>query len=187
MRSASSCAWPARKIHGLMQTKEYAEEMLRIPGPDGKSRDDEEIARRVQVRLRRQAILTRTNSTPVMLSWILGEAVLRHRVGTATVTARQLDHINELGQLRNISVRVIPFEAGLHQGVATGPFARLRFADNSEPPTVYTDGFMGALLMSKPAEVRRFDAAITGMRSCALDEQKSRDLIHRVAKEHLHA
>jgi len=180
-------AYETDRVHGLMQTEDYAREMVRIPGLDGRLRDDEEVARRVQVRLRRQAILTRTSPAPVKLHWILGEAALRHRVGTAAMTARQLDHINEHGELPNVSVRVIPFEVGLHQGVAAGPFARLRFADNTEPPTVYADGFLGILLMSKPAEVRRFDVVITGMRSCALDEQKSRDLIHRIAKEHLRA
>lgn len=180
-------AYEAERVHGLMQTQEYAWEMLRMPGPDGKPRNDEEIARRVQVRLRRQAILTRANPAPVQMYWILGEAVLRRRVGTTTVIARQLDHINELGELTNITVRVIPFEAGLHQGVNSGPFARLRFAAGGEPATVYADGFMGSLLMSKPEQVSRFDAAITGMRSCALDNRKSRDLIHQIAKEHLRA
>jgi len=179
-------AYEAERVHGLYQTSEYAFEMLRMPGPDGKPRNDEEVARRVQVRLRRQAILTRANPAPVSMHWIVGEAVLRRRVGTATVTARQLDHINVLGELPNITVQVIPFEAGLHQGLNSGPFARLRFPDNTEPPTIYADGFMGHLLISKPEQVSRFDAAITGMRSSALDKQKSRDLIHRIAKEHLH-
>lgn len=180
-------AYEGERVHGLWQTGEYAWEILRIPGPDGSPRNEDEIARRVQVRLRRQSILTRTSPAPVNMRWLVGEGAFRRRVGNAAVTTRQLDHINQLGELPHITVQVIPFEAGLHQGIDSGPFARLRFPDNTEPPTVYADGFMGNLLISKAEQVARFDAAITGMRSCALDEQKSRDLIHRVAKEHLRA
>lgn len=180
-------AYESDRVHGLMQTDDYAREMLRIPGPGGKTRDADEIDRRLQVRLRRQAILTRTTPAPVRLDWILGEAVLRRRAGSPTVTARQLDRINELGELDHICIQVVPFDAGLHQGIVSGPFARLRFDDDYEPPTVYADGFMGNLLINKPEQVNRYNGVITAMRSVALDAQKSRDVIHRTAKEHLRA
>jgi len=180
-------AYEADRVHGLMQTNEYALELLRIPGPDGKIRTADEIDRRLQVRLRRQAVLTRGAPRPARLDWILGEAVLRRRAGTPSVAARQLDRINELGELSNICVQVIPFEAGLHQGIVSGPFARLRFADDYEPPTVYADGFMGNLLINKPEQVDRYNGVITAIRSLALDAQRSRDLIHRIAKEHVRA
>ncbi|MFY1674003.1 helix-turn-helix domain-containing protein [Plantactinospora sp. WMMB334] len=175
-------AYESERVHGLLQTEEYAREMLRVPGFDGRVRDDAEIERRVQVRMRRQEILRR-EMDPTRLEWIVGESVLRRYAAGPDVMARQLSHINELGELSNVSISVVPFEAGTHQGIVTGPFAMLRFANSAEPPTVYVDGFMGHLLINKAAEIERFDSAITAIRNCALGETASRDLIHQSVKE----
>ncbi|MCQ8192260.1 Scr1 family TA system antitoxin-like transcriptional regulator [Streptomyces rugosispiralis] len=57
-------------------------------------------------------------------------------------TAEQLRRLLEMSELPNVTVRVVPFEAGLHLGVLPGPFITLRFPLNAdavetEPPTVY--------------------------------------------------
>jgi hypothetical protein len=59
--------------------------------------------------------------------------------------------------LPNVTLRVVPFSAGLHHGVMSGPFVILRFPPNgdgrdSEPATIYIDGFTGALYLDKPAK-----------------------------------
>jgi hypothetical protein len=48
----------------------------------------------------------------------------------------------------------MPFSAGLHLGIMSGPFEILRFPLNgdgraSEPPTVYVDGLTGDLYLDK--------------------------------------
>ena len=48
-----------------------------------------------------------------------------------------------------------PFSAGLYPGVMSNPFVILRFSVNgdgreSEPATIYTDGFTGALYLDNP-------------------------------------
>ncbi|MEV6349603.1 DUF5753 domain-containing protein [Actinoplanes sp. NPDC051851] len=182
--AARITAYEESRVHGLVQTKEYARELLLFPGLDGHERDPAEIDRRVEVRLKRQGILTRSDPAPTRVELLLGETALQRPVGGRAVMARQLNYINELGDLPNVTIRVIPLAAGLHQGVATGPFSMLRFADNTEPPTAYFDGFLGHSLLNKPELVDRLDGVISGIRSCALDEQPSRELIHRVAKEH---
>lgn len=57
-------------------------------------------------------------------------------------------------------LRVMPFSAGLHAGAMSGPFVILRFLRDgdsieSEPATVYVDGFTGALYLDNPHEVER--------------------------------
>ncbi|ROO59578.1 hypothetical protein EDC02_1378 [Micromonospora sp. Llam0] len=175
-------AYEAERVHGLLQTEDYAREMLRIPGTDGRIRDNAEIERRVQVRMRRQEVLTR-DVEPTHMEWIVGQSVLLRPTASPAVMAKQLLHIITLSELPNVSVCVVPFDAGLHQGIVTGPFAMLRFADNSEPPTVYVDGFMGHLLVNKPAEVDRFESVITAIRSCALNKTASKKIIHQRANE----
>ncbi|MGW2107955.1 Scr1 family TA system antitoxin-like transcriptional regulator [Streptomyces sp. NPDC001948] len=80
----------------------------------------------------------------------------------------------------------VPFAAGFHLGVLSGAFGVLRFPRNrhgseSEPPTVYADGFTGDLYLDKPAEVARYNAAFADICTKASDEQASRRLISEVA------
>lgn len=181
--AASVFAYEGERVHGLMQTAEYAREIVRNSAADDREPSPAEVERRVELRMRRQDILTRDDRPPAELVWVLGEAVLRRVIGSPKVMARQLDHINERGELPNVTVQVVPFDVGAHDGIHTGPFAILRFFDDIEPPTAYMDNFMGHLLTHKAPDVARFDTAAAAIRRCALDEQASRDVIHATAKE----
>ena len=81
--------------------------------------------------------------------------------------AEQLDHLAVVSELPNVSLRVAPFSAGAHPGVMTGPFVILQFpvtedGADSEPATVYKDGFTGALYLDKALEVERYAARRSG-------------------------
>ena len=83
---------------------------------------------------------------------------------------------------------VVPFSAGLHSGMMSGPFVILRFPLNgdgkeSEPATVYVDGFTGALYLDKPGEVKLYAQAFGGIWDACLDETASQDLFHHAAEE----
>ena len=98
---------------------------------------------------------------------VLNESILRRPVGGREVMAAQLDALAEAASLPNVSLRVVPFSAGRHHGMMTGPFEILRFPVNgdgqdSEPPTVYVDGFTGDLYLDKPAEVERYSRRLRG-------------------------
>ena len=100
----------------------------------------------------------------------------------------QLARLAEVSELANVSLRVVPFSAGLHPGLMSGPFVILRFPLNgdgreSEPATVYMDGFTGALYLDKPGEVERYAQAFSGIWDAGQDEAASRDLIHHAAEE----
>ena len=80
----------------------------------------------------------------------------------------QVTRLAEVSGLPNVSLRVVPFSAGLHPGLMSGPFVVLRFPLNgdgreSEPATVYMDGFTGALYLDKPGEVERYAQAFGGI------------------------
>jgi transcriptional regulator with XRE-family HTH domain len=86
--SAASLAWyEPELIPGLLQTADYTRTLIR--GSDPAVHDDE-VERRVQVRLARQALLTRATRPPV-LEVVLNEAVLRRPVGGRDVLLSQLD------------------------------------------------------------------------------------------------
>ena len=169
---------------GLLQAENYARAVIRADNPD---EDDAKIEQRVQVRMARQTLLTRFTDPPV-LHVVLNEAILRRPVGGPTVMARQLERLLEIDGLPTVSIRVVPFPAGLHRGVLSGPFVILRFPLNAnggetEPAIVYVDGLTGALYLDKPHEIDRYDTTFINIWESALDEAASHELITQVIRE----
>ncbi|MGH3795225.1 MAG: helix-turn-helix domain-containing protein [Pseudonocardiaceae bacterium] len=169
---------------GLLQTEDYARTVIRADNPGV---DDAEIERRVSVRMARQTLLTRVTAPP-LLDIVLNEAILHRPIGGPAVMVRQLDRLVEAVVLPTVSIRVLPFGAGLHHGIMSGPFVILRFPLNgngqeTEPPTVFVESLTGALYLDKPHEIERYDAAFSNIRESSLDEPASQQLITRVARE----
>ncbi|MGW7293507.1 helix-turn-helix domain-containing protein [Streptomyces xiamenensis] len=169
-------------VPGLLQTEEYAAVVMRAHNP---STSPEEVERRVTLRKERQVLLTRMVAAPV-LRIVLNESVLRRPVGSGTVMAKQVGHIVEVSELPNVAVRVMPFSAGWHVGALTGQFTILRFpvngdAKESEPPTVFVEGFTGELYLDKSSEVDRYTSAFADMWNTSMDEQESLHLLSDVA------
>ncbi|WP_052848098.1 helix-turn-helix domain-containing protein [Streptomyces avicenniae] len=169
-------------IPGLLQTESYANAII---GTHIRGISNEELEGRVRLRIERQTILTR-KTKPLSLRMALSETVLRRPIGGADIMAHQLAHLVYITELGNITFRVVPLAAGAHDGVVTGPFNILRFplsADGrqTEPTTIYADGYTGGLYLDKPSEVEQYDCAFQGIWDAALDEQASRELIAEVA------
>jgi transcriptional regulator with XRE-family HTH domain len=171
-------------VPGLLQIEDYTRTVIQVGNPD---MAEAEIERRVSVRMARQALLTRVTAPPVF-NIVLNEAILHRPIGGPVVMVRQLERLVEANALPTVSIRVLPFAAGPHHGLISGPFVMLRFPVNSngqetEPPTVYVEGFTGALYLDKPHEVERYTAAFTDIWESALGKTDSDDLITRVARE----
>jgi transcriptional regulator with XRE-family HTH domain len=181
--SASQLCWYASKlVPGLLQTEDYARTVIR---PGGWS--EEEVERRVHVRIARQALLTRVTAAPTV-KVAFGEAVLRCPVGGEEVMAGQLERLMEVMNYPNVSIRVVQFEAGLHPGLHCGPFVMMRFPTvgdgrETEPPTVYKEGLTGALYLDKPQEIASYDAAFDAIWTAAASEARSMSLLHEAARE----
>lgn len=176
--------YEAELVPGLLQAEDYALALIRAYDP---GLSDDEVERRVHVRMARQALLTRVTEPPA-LRVLLNEAILHRPVGGENVMAAQLSRLVEVSQLPNVSVRVMPFSAGLHAGIMSGPFVMLRFPANgngqeTEPPTIYVEGFTGDLYLDKPHEIERYDTAFTEMWNAASDERASTALINQAARE----
>ncbi len=183
--AATRFSWyESELVPGLLQTEDYAGNVIKADKPGV---DDAEIERRVHVRMARQALLTRVTDPPV-LNVAINEAILRRPVGGKRVLTGQLRRLNEASELPNVSIRVMPFAAGLHHGIMSGPFIILTFPLNgngqeTEPPTVYVELFTGELYLDKPREIDRYTAAFTNIWESSLDETASRQLISQAARE----
>jgi hypothetical protein len=100
----------------------------------------------------------------------------------------QLGKLVEFADLPTVSIQVVPFTAGLHHGLMSGPFVILRFptagdGKATEPPVVYVSGYTGDLYLDKPHEIERYDTAFTRIREAALDDAESREILKRAERE----
>ncbi|MFF9072271.1 helix-turn-helix domain-containing protein [Streptomyces sp. NPDC014872] len=163
-------------VPGLLQTRSYntaiqqANEMRLTP---------EEIARLVDIRMKRQEILARPK--PPHLWAILDESVIRRVVGSREIMRDQLDRLLEANESRDITLQVLPFSNGAH-AAALGSFVILGGAEPSLD-VVYVDLHVGSLFMEKDEELDRYRLAFDYLRAQALDMAASSTLIERVRKE----
>ncbi|MFI7001092.1 helix-turn-helix domain-containing protein [Nocardia sp. NPDC050175] len=177
-------SYQSELVLGLLQTADYARTLHRLGYPND---SESELERRVQLRLQRQALITR-RAAPAKVAVVLHESVLRRVVGGVKVMAAQLRHLADLSTSDNVSVRILPFTAGIPLGDPTGPFTVLEFGTDGkgqpvEPPVVYVEGFTGDLYLERPVDVQRYHRAHQSLQHAALDIQTSRQLLRQVAKE----
>ncbi len=173
-------------VPGLLQTPDYARAVIgAYPGFN----DCADIDRRVELRLKRQAIVTR-KVNPVMLEVLLHESALYRVVGGRKVMVSQLRHLAEISKLPNVVLRIVPYGAGLIWGMPHGSFTVVEFDTNSkgkpiEPPVVFMEGGPTPdVYLEKPDEVRLYSELASAIRSVSLDDRQTRDLLRRVTKEY---
>ncbi|NKY55694.1 helix-turn-helix domain-containing protein [Nocardia flavorosea] len=174
--------WQETLLPGLMQIPEYRREMIWTESPQ-LAPDD--VERRIAVSEQR---LKNLRDSKFRLNALLSEAVLRHGVGGSAVMPRQLNHLLALGEAANVSIRVVPFRARSLVGLLVRSFVLLEFevlpnVRLTEPPVVYVEGFTGSLYLERREEVTQYRAAADEIERVALDEQETRALIAKVAKE----
>jgi transcriptional regulator with XRE-family HTH domain len=165
-------------IPGLLQTAEYARAQLRGTLPYA-SADD--VEKRVTARMERQAVLGR--DTPPKLWAIIDEAAAHRVVGSPAVMSEQLNRLIEDSGRPNVTVQVIPFEAGAHPGM-DGSFVVLEFESSPEQTVVYTESAAGGLFLEENAEVRRYMLMFGHLRAAALRPEASADLLAGIAAGH---
>jgi transcriptional regulator with XRE-family HTH domain len=158
-------------VPGLLQTEEYARAVIRGGLPHA-SRD--EVERRVEVRMERQAVLR--NDNPLNLWSIVDEAALRHLVGGAAVMQAQLRYLMEVSELPHVTLQVIPFDVGAHPGMP-GSFVFMQFAEATIPDVIYIDSMAGELFLEEEGDVRRYRLIFEHLRAVAASPDASRSLI----------
>ncbi|WP_232663428.1 helix-turn-helix domain-containing protein [Pseudonocardia sp. TRM90224] len=151
-------------IPGLLQTREYARAVTRLA-----HEDLDEVERRVELRRRRQEILTMPGG-PTLWA-VLDEAALRRGLAGPGLMRDQLTHLIEMNDLPNVSLQIAPFSYGGH-AAAGGPFTILRFAEPDLPDIVYLEQLTSALYLDKRPDVEHYAAVMD--RLSAQVEQPSR-------------
>jgi transcriptional regulator with XRE-family HTH domain len=161
-------------VPGLLQTEDYARAAFSSRVPELPST---ELDLRVRHRMQRKVVL----EAPVPYESIIHEAALRIRVGDRTTARAQLAQVLELSEADHISVRVIPFDL---DGFG-GAWSPMMLAGGSVPrlDTAVRDAPHGTGFIDSEAQLGVFRTVFRRVKDASLDPSRSRDLIHRLAKE----
>ncbi|MEU3794753.1 helix-turn-helix domain-containing protein [Streptomyces fructofermentans] len=117
-------------VPGLLQTEEYAREVLRWTSPP------DQLEERAELRLERQERLFRPDGPE--MHFIVDEGVLARTVGRPGVMRRQLVQLRELADHPKITLRVIPFHLGLYRYFTTS-YVIYEFAEADEDMALYLE------------------------------------------------
>jgi hypothetical protein len=133
-----------------------------------------DVEARVQVRMSRQAVLTRPK--PLEVWAVIHEAALTSSVGGPQTMRGQLDKLLDLSTLSNINIQVMPADASAHQGM-NGPFAILGFSEHSDLDVVLIEGMLTSLWVEDRNEVGYYETAFRGITAEAWPLERSLDFI----------
>jgi transcriptional regulator with XRE-family HTH domain len=140
-------AYEVQFVHGLMQTEDYARAVILIANAHAPA---EEIDRRVSIRMKRQQLLTQPDAPELWA--VLDEAALRRAPCSRDVMRAQLEHLQQITDLPNVTLQIVPFHVGPH-AAAGGPFTILRFPEPDLPDLVYLEQLNSALYLDQPDDV----------------------------------
>jgi transcriptional regulator with XRE-family HTH domain len=154
-------------VPGLLQTEAYARAVLGAIRLDSKPGD---IDRRLDLRIHRQALLTRADAPEYWV--ILDEAVVRRQVGGPSVMAEQLGHLTEVARMPNVTLQVLPFTSGEHAGM-DGEFTILHYRESSDPDVVYIENTGNDVYLENLEVTRRYNKIFDHLRAAAQNPGES--------------
>lgn len=162
-------------IPGLLQTEEYARALMSGSCPPV---EDETIEERVAARLQRQEKLGGKPTT--LCSFVLYEATLRTLVGGRESMTRQLQHLLNVSELRNVAIQVLTAEAGATAAL-NGSLILLETPEHDH--YVFTEGQETSVLSADPQRLSILTQRHGMIRMQALGVQESANFIRKVAEE----
>ncbi len=168
--------WEPIVVPGLLQTEAYMQALMRT----GRSWDPpEQMARRVALRLKRQARLSGPN--PLELFAVIDESIVRRSIGGPAVMEEQLGHLIDMAKLPNVTVQILPFDAGEHPFLG-GSAALLEFRETTHLDVVYLEGLAGDLYEEQHSEVARYRAELERLSERSLDPRLTLKMIESLMR-----
>ncbi|MFF6982220.1 helix-turn-helix domain-containing protein [Streptomyces sp. NPDC008343] len=162
-------------IAGLLQTPEHARAAIEAAQPPY-SQDD--VERMVAARVARQSIFER-DPAPA-LGFVLEEAPIRRPLGGTMVWRRQLERLLEVGQMRSVTLQVMPTHREVHSGL-DGRIELLKFADGTAVGR--SDGAFNGRPVSDLRQLRILELRYGTIRAQALPPGESLAFIEQLLGE----
>ncbi|MFK4065878.1 helix-turn-helix domain-containing protein [Streptomyces sp. NPDC029674] len=160
---------------GLLQTESYARAVFNCVYPP---LDDAEIDERVANRLARQKLFARK---PVaVLNFIVEQSALTRPLGGNSVLKEQLRSMVEFGNLRNVTIQVMPHD----RQTPVGPMRPMILLETAERRQLaYIEGHIGGYFVSQQPDLGNLQGKYGMLRTQALTPEDSAQLIEKVACE----
>ncbi|MFM9607790.1 transcriptional regulator [Streptomyces sp. V2] len=171
-RAVEFLLYSSHNIHGLLQTPEYARAVfdMRHPPLSG-----EVLERALDERLARKSVFQK-DPTPTF-SFIQEQVTLERPFGGKEVLRRQLEHILDIAQLKNVTFQIMPTEREEHAGTQ-GRIHVLKFVDGSAVGR--SDGAYNGRPVSNPRDVMILEGRYGMIRSQALSPRESRTHVEQL-------
>lgn len=164
-----------RLIHGLLQTEDYAREVIRS------GQGNRDVETKVAARMRLREAITR-EPNPVPLEIILDEMALKRRIGTPEIMQQQYAYLLKLAEHENIHLRITPADVGWHPAL-TGSFELLHFPIEDHHGFVMIDSRTETIWLKEKAQVDHYSQVMARAQEAALRPDDSITLIEELAKE----
>ncbi|MBC3844305.1 helix-turn-helix domain-containing protein [Streptacidiphilus sp. 4-A2] len=161
-------------VPGLLQTEEYARAIITGTSP---SVSEETLDQRVEVRMTRQAVLTKRS--PLQVRAVLDESAIRRLVGSPAIMRGQLLRLLKLSELPNVIIQVVPFANGAHPGTMLGDFNILEFEHSSDPGVVYAENHTDPY-PDREGDLQRYKLAFDHIRAAALSVSQTATLLREL-------
>ncbi len=159
--------WEPTIVPGLLQTPEYARAvMLANPAMISPAK----LENYISIRRERQARLEQ--GTDVRLDAVIWEVALVTTVGSDEVQRGQLGRLLELMDRPNISVQVLPLEAG-DKANMSGSFVMFSFGSERSVSTVFVETLTSSQYLERDEELRGYTLVFDALRSAALSPAAS--------------
>ena len=159
--------WQPTIVPGLLQTPEYARAVM-LANPAMIAPD--KLENFISIRHERQARLEQ--GTDVRLDAVIWEAALVTTVGGDEVQRGQLGRLLELMDRPNISVQVLPLEAG-DKASMSGSFVMFSFGRERSVSTVFVENLTSSQYLERDQELRGYTLVFDALRSAALSPAAS--------------
>jgi hypothetical protein len=170
--AAQILEWSPQLVPGLLQTEAYARAVIRASLPG----DEAAVQRRVMARMTRATLLGRSDPPAPHLSAVIDESALRRPIGGEETMRGQLRALLGACRRPNVTVQVLPREAGAHPGLSGG-FIVLRFPADIEPDVGYAETKIGDGYAEDTKAVQALKVDFEALQAAALPPEGSEEFI----------
>ncbi|TBO59618.1 XRE family transcriptional regulator [Streptomyces kasugaensis] len=162
-------------MHGLLQTEGHAQALLEARQP---AYSWGEVEHGVAARMARRSVFDRLPAPT--LSFVQEEVALRRPIGGTMEWRRQLERLLEVGQLRNVTLQVMPTHREAHPGL-DGRIEMLKFGDGTAVGR--SEAAFAGRPVSDPKRIRILELRYGIIRAQALTPRESLAFIEKVLGE----
>jgi hypothetical protein len=166
-KAATLHTWAPGILHGLLQTADYARDLIRVqPGVT-----DEILSARIASRAERQRrVLMRDD--PPSVCCIIDHMALYRLVGSPEIMATQMRHLSAVGTRENVTLQVLP--------AATHPATQSGFIVTES--AAYTEHVIGGFTYTEPETVTRLERLFDTLRSECYRASESAAIIRKAGE-----